>query len=49
MTSTTIVNRTIRDPRRAVTASLPVRLGAPISQARAIVLEAVQSVVDASA
>ena len=48
LTSTTIVNRTIRDPRRTVTASLPVRLGAPIGQARAVVLEAVQSVVDAS-
>lgn len=38
LTTTPIVNRTIRDPRRAVTASLPLRLGAPIEQARAVVL-----------
>jgi small-conductance mechanosensitive channel len=43
LTSTTIVNRTIRDPRRTVTAALPVRLGAPIDRARAVVLEAAQT------
>ena len=44
LTSTTVVNRTIRDPRRTVTASLPVRLGAPLERARAVVLEAAQAV-----
>jgi small conductance mechanosensitive channel len=44
LTSTTIVNRTIRDPRRTVAASFPVRLGAPIDRARAVVLEAAQAV-----
>jgi len=47
LTTTPIVNRTIRDPRRAVTASLPVRLGAPLDQARAAVLEAARSVTGA--
>jgi small-conductance mechanosensitive channel len=41
LTSTMIVNRTIRDPRRVVSASLPVRLGAPVDEARATVLQAV--------
>jgi len=44
LTSSTVVNRTIRDPRRTVTVSLPVRLGAPIERARAVVLEAAQAV-----
>jgi small-conductance mechanosensitive channel len=43
LTTTPIVNRTIRDPRRAVTAALPLRLGAPIAQARAVVLTAAKS------
>ena len=34
LTASMIVNRTIRDPRRIVSASLPVRLGAPIDEAR---------------
>ena len=34
LTASTIVNRTIRDPRRAVSATFPVRLGAPIGRAR---------------
>jgi small conductance mechanosensitive channel len=34
LTASTIVNRTIRDPRRAVSATFPVRLGAPIGLAR---------------
>jgi len=42
LTTTPIVNRTIRDPRRAVTASLPLRLGAPIDHARTVVLSAVK-------
>ena len=44
LTSTTVVNRTIRDPRRTVTATLPVRLGAPIERARAVVLGAAGAV-----
>jgi len=44
LTTTPIVNRTIRDPRRTVSASVPVRLGAPLDQARSVVLEAAQSV-----
>lgn len=43
LTSTTVVNRTIRDPRRTVTASVPVRLGAPLERARSVVLDAVRS------
>jgi small-conductance mechanosensitive channel len=42
LTTTAIVNRTIRDPRRAVTAALPVRLDAPIVQARADIVAAVR-------
>jgi small-conductance mechanosensitive channel len=41
LANSAIVNRTIRDPRRIVTASLPVRLGAPLDDARATVLRAV--------
>jgi len=44
LTTTPIVNRTIRDPRRTVTASVPVRLGAPLQQARSILFEAASSV-----
>ena len=44
LTTTPIVNRTIRDPRRSVTASLPVRLGVPLERARAVVLEAARTV-----
>ncbi len=39
-----IVNRTIRDPRRIVSASLPVRLGAPIDEARETALGALEGV-----
>jgi len=38
------VNRTIHDPRRIVTASLPVRIGAPLDEARAAVLRSIDSV-----
>jgi small-conductance mechanosensitive channel len=48
LTTTPILNRTIRDPRRTVTASLPVRLGAPIEDARRVVLEAADGVADAT-
>jgi small-conductance mechanosensitive channel len=41
LTSTMIVNRTIRDPRRVVSAEFPVRLGASLEQARSTVFEAV--------
>ena len=44
LTSSVVINRTIRDPRRTVTATLPVRLSAPIDEARAIVLEAAKTV-----
>ncbi len=38
-----IVNRTIRDPRRAVVAELPVRLDASVSNARETLLEAARA------
>jgi small-conductance mechanosensitive channel len=41
LTSATIVNRTIRDPRRIVSAEFPIRLGASLSGARETVLDAV--------
>jgi small conductance mechanosensitive channel len=44
LTGNPIVNRTIRDPRRAVTASFPVRLGAPVADAVATVRDAARGV-----
>ena len=44
LTTNAIVNRTIRDPRRIVSADFPVRLGAPIDEARATVLKALEGV-----
>lgn len=44
LTSSPIVNRTIRDPRRIVSIDVPVRLGTPINAARATLLRAVDSV-----
>jgi small-conductance mechanosensitive channel len=44
LTSSTIVNRTIRDPRRTVSASFPVRLGAPVDKAREVILRAIGQV-----
>ena len=41
LTNSAIVNRTIRDPRRIVTAIVPVRIDAPLGDARATVLRAV--------
>ncbi len=41
MVSTILVNRSVADPRRLVTVDLPVRLGASLSSARRITLEAV--------
>jgi small-conductance mechanosensitive channel len=43
LTTSAIVNRTIRDPRRTVAATLPVRLDAPVAEARAGLLDAVRS------
>jgi small conductance mechanosensitive channel len=40
MVSTTLVNRSVDDPRRLVTVELPVRLGAPLSEARQVAMEA---------
>ncbi len=40
LTASMIVNRTIRDPRRVVSASFPVRLGAPVDEAKSTVLQA---------
>ena len=40
MVSTTLVNRSVDDPRRLVTVALPVRLSAPLAQARHIAIEA---------
>jgi small-conductance mechanosensitive channel len=43
LTTTAIINRTIRDPRRSVTASVPVRLGVSLERARSVVLEGLRS------
>jgi small-conductance mechanosensitive channel len=40
MVSTTLVNRSVDDPRRLVTVELPVGLGAPLAEARATVMKA---------
>jgi small-conductance mechanosensitive channel len=40
MVSTTLVNRSVDDPRRLVTVQLPVRLGAPLADARRVAMEA---------
>jgi small-conductance mechanosensitive channel len=44
MVSTTLVNRSVDDPRRLVTVELPVRLGAPLADARRIAIEAAAKV-----
>lgn len=44
LTTTAIVNRTIRDPRRVVSATFPVRLGVPLDDARAAVQRALVDV-----
>lgn len=44
LTATAIVNRTIRDPRRVVSAAFPVRLGTPVDAARQAALQAVDSI-----
>ncbi|MCS7006053.1 MAG: mechanosensitive ion channel family protein, partial [Gaiellaceae bacterium] len=49
MVSETIVNRSGRDPRRLVSASVPVRLGASLTDARRLVERALERLPDASA
>jgi len=44
MVSTTLVNRSVDDPRRLVTVQLPVRLGAPLAEARRVTIEAASRV-----
>jgi small-conductance mechanosensitive channel len=44
MVSTTLVNRSVDDPRRLVTVELPVRLDAPLDEARRIAMEAAATV-----
>ena len=44
MVSTILVNRSVDDPRRLVTVDLPVRLGAPLADARRITMEAASRV-----
>lgn len=49
MVSETIVNRSGRDPRRLVSVSVPVRIGAPLDDARRIAREALAQVPGADA
>lgn len=49
LTSAAIVNRTAKDPRRTVTASIPLALGASIPDARRIVQDAVGAVPELAA
>jgi small-conductance mechanosensitive channel len=44
MVSTTIVNRSVSDPRRLVTVELPVRLGASLEEARRVTIEAASDI-----
>jgi small-conductance mechanosensitive channel len=44
MISSVVVNRSIRDPRRAIVVRLPIGLGVPVDRARAVVEEAVEGV-----
>ena len=46
MVSTTLVNRSVDDPRRLVTVELPVRLGVSLEQARTVAIEAASQVPD---
>ena len=47
LTANAIVNRTINDPRHTVTASVPVRLTAPLVEARTVVLAALEELPEA--
>ncbi|MDQ3122190.1 MAG: mechanosensitive ion channel family protein, partial [Actinomycetota bacterium] len=40
MVSTTLVNNSVADPRRLITVQLPVRIGASLSEARRVTIEA---------
>jgi small conductance mechanosensitive channel len=42
--SSTVVNRTVKDPRRLVSIKVPVALDAPMDRARAVVLDAARAV-----
>ena len=44
MVSTTLVNRSVDDPRRLVTVQLPVRLDAPLTDARRVTMDAASRV-----
>jgi small-conductance mechanosensitive channel len=44
MVSTILVNRSVDDPRRLVTVDVPVRLGAPLAEARRVTMEAASRV-----
>ena len=44
LTSTMIVNRTIRDPRRAIGAQFPVTLGTPVADAREALRDAIAGI-----
>jgi small-conductance mechanosensitive channel len=44
MVSSILVNRSVDDPRRLVTVELPVRLGAPLDEARRVTMEAASQV-----
>lgn len=47
MVSTTLVNRSVGDPRRIVSVQLPVRMGVPLAEARRVTVEAASAVPDA--
>jgi small-conductance mechanosensitive channel len=49
LTSSIVVNRTVNDPRRTVTAALPVGIAAPIEEARQAVLDALAEISGADA
>jgi small-conductance mechanosensitive channel len=44
MVSTTVVNRSVDDPRRLISVRLPVRLSAPLAEARRLTIEAAAQV-----
>jgi small-conductance mechanosensitive channel len=44
MVSTTLVNRSVDDPRRLVTVALPIRLGASLTDARRVAIDAAANV-----
>jgi small-conductance mechanosensitive channel len=44
MVSTTLVNRSVDDPRRLVTVALPIRLGASLADARRVAIDAAANV-----